>query len=252
MSLKNWWRTENARRAGEDVRNQRSLIWNDPPLEPERKRRWQKPRWGGARSRRTANARAKEAIDALEAAQGEAVEAVAATSVALEAAQGEAAAEGSRRLTTCSEKELKKVPVTTKLNKVRKVASSHASWVHRPSTQLTRYVPEPRVVVVLRGALPHDLCDSVGGELLQKKGWTPQAGDNINAGGYSSTRFQLNVPKPKPTDKLSAILSKFSAALHFTCAKGHTHLRSPCAMKGGSLQHTCLRWRSTWLLKINL
>jgi hypothetical protein len=31
--------------------------------------------------------------------------------------------------------------VTSKLNKVNKVASNHALWVTRPSTQLTRYVP---------------------------------------------------------------------------------------------------------------
>jgi hypothetical protein len=180
--------------------------------------------------RRTAKARRR----ALEAAQGEAAEAAAAAAVALDAAQGEAATEESRRLT--SEKELKKV--TSKLNKVKKVASNHASWVTRPSTQLTRYVPEPRVMVVLRGALPHDLCDSVRGELIQKKGWMPQDVDNVDTGGYASTRFQLDLPKPKPTDNVSAILSKFSAALHFTCAKGHMHLRSPCAIKGGSVQ----RW----------
>ena len=95
-------------------------------------------------------------------------------------------------------------------------------------------------MVVLRGALPHDLCDSVRGELIQKKGWTPQDVDNVDTGGNASTRLQLDLPKPKPTDNVSAILSKFSAALHFTCAKGHMHLRSPCAIdiKGGSVQ----RW----------
>jgi hypothetical protein len=233
MSLTSWRRIENSRRAGEAMRARAHRFCEDPPSEPERKRR-RKPRSGGARSRLTAKAKAEAATEALEAAQGEAVEAAAAASYALEAAQGEAAAEESLRLT--ASKELKKVQ--TKLNKVRKVASSHASWVNRPSTQLSRYVPEPRVMVVLRGALSHDLCDSVNGELLAKKGWINQGGDNINAGGYSSTRFQVNVPKPKPTDKLSAILRKFSAVLHFTCAKGHTHLRSPCAMKGGSVQ----RW----------
>ena len=232
MSLASWRRIENARRAGEDKRRvmEDFFTTKDPLAAPKRKRPWQKPRSGGARSRRTAKARRR----ALEAAQGEAAEAAAAAAVALEAAQGEAAAEESRRLT--SEKELKKV--TSKLNKVKKVASNHASWVTRPSTQLTRYVPEPRVMVVLRGALPHDLCDSVRGELIQKNGWVPQDVDNVDTGGYSSTRFQLDLPKPKPTDKLSAILSKFSAALHFTCAKGHMHLRSPCAIKGGSVQ----RW----------
>ena len=230
MSLTNWRRIENSRRAGEAVRERKIHVWVDPPSEPEPKKR--KSRSGGTRSRRTAKAKVTAAGEALEAAQGEAVEAAAAASYALDAAQGEAAAEESLRLTT--EKELKKA--TSKLNKVRKVASSHASWVNRPSTQLTRYVPEPRVMVVLRGCLPHDLCDSVNAELLAKKGWMLQAGDNSNAGGYSSTRFQLNVPKPKPTDKLSAILNKFSEVLHFTCAKGHTHLRSPCAMKGGSVQ----------------
>ena len=235
MSLASWRRIENARRAGEDKRRLMEDFFTakDPPSEPERKR-LRKPRSGGKRSRLRAKAQAEAATEALEAAQGEAVEAAAAASYALEAAQGEAAAEESLRLTTS--KELKKVQ--TKLNKVRKVASSHASWVNRPSTQLSRYVPEPRVMIVLRGALSHDLCDSVNGELLAKKGWINQGGDNINAGGYSSTRFQVNVPKPKPTDNLSAILRKFSAVLHFTCAKGHTHLRSPCAMKGGSVQ----RW----------
>ena len=233
MSLTSWRRIENSRRAGEAMRARARRFCEDTPSEPERKRR-RKPRSGGVRTRLTAKAKAEAATEALEAAQGEAVEAAAAASYALEAAQGEAAAEESLRLTTS--KELKKVQ--TKLNNVRKVASSHASWVNRPSTQLSRYVPEPRVMIVLRGALSHDLCDSVNGELLAKKGWINQGGDNINAGGYSSTRFQVNVPKPKPTDNLSAILRKFSAVLHFTCAKGHTHLRSPCAMKGGSVQ----RW----------
>ena len=66
----------------------------------------------------------------------------------------------------------------------------------------------------------------------------PQDVDNVDTSGYASTRFQLDLPKPKPTDNVSAILSKFSRALHFTCAKGHVHLRSPCAIKGGSVQ----RW----------
>ena len=125
----------------------------EPLAAPKRKRQYQKPRSGGGRSRRAAKARQL----ALEVAQGEAAEAAAAAAVALEAAQGEAAAEESRRLT--SDKELKKV--TSKLTKVNKVASSHASWVNRPSTQLTRYVPEPRVMLVLRGVLSHDLCLSL-------------------------------------------------------------------------------------------
>ena len=233
MSLDAWRRLTNCHRAHEDVRARTKHTWDDERAESKGRHR-KKPRSGGKRSRNAAKAKNKQAAEALEAAQGEAVEAAAAAADALEAAHGEAAAEGSLRLT--SEKELKKVQ--TKLDKVRKVVSSHASWVNRPSAQLTRYVPEPRVMVVLRAALSHDLCDSVNADLVAKKGWINQGGDNMNAGGYSSTRFQLNVPKPKPTDKLSAILSKFSEVLHFTCAKGHSHLRSPCAMKGGSLQ----RW----------
>jgi hypothetical protein len=67
-----------ARRAGEE---KREAIRNfskrkDPPLAQQRKRAWQKPRSGGARSRRTAKAKAKAATEALEAAQGEAVEAL--------------------------------------------------------------------------------------------------------------------------------------------------------------------------------
>ena len=114
MSLASWRRIENARRAGEETREamRNSSARKDPPSAPQRKRPWQKPRSGGARSRRTAMAKAKAATEALEAAQGE------------------AAAEESLRLTT--EKELKKA--TSKLNKVRKVASNHTSWVRRPST----------------------------------------------------------------------------------------------------------------------
>ena len=132
MSLASWRRIENARRAGEETREamRNFSARKDPPSAPQRKRPWQTPRSGGARSRRTAKAKAKAATEALEAAQGEAVEAAAAATEALEAAQGEAAAEESLRLTT--EKELKKA--TSKLNKVRKVASNHTSWVRRPST----------------------------------------------------------------------------------------------------------------------
>ena len=106
----------------------------------------------------------------------------------LKAAQAEAAAEESLRLTTA--KELKKV--TSVLKKVDKVASDHAPWVRRPSTQPTQFVDEPRVMVVLRGALPDDLCDSVRGDLVEQKGWMPQAGDKINAGRADSRRLIFN------------------------------------------------------------
>ena len=108
------------------------------------------------------------------------MEAASASSVALDlkAAQAKAAAIESLRLTTL--KEPKKVILV--LRKVKKVPSDHASWVRRSSTQPTRFVDDPRVMVVLRGALPHDLCDSVRDDLLAKEDWRLQGGDAVNTG----------------------------------------------------------------------
>ena len=92
--------------------------------------------------------------------------------------------------------------MTSALKKVNKAAASLGSWVRRPSTQPARFVNESRVLIVL----PDDLCDAVREDVLAKKGWVQQGDDKMNPGGFSSKRFQLNVPKPHPTEKMSAIL----------------------------------------------
>ena len=99
MSLTSWRRIENARRAGADKREGNIAIIEDPPSEPEPKKR--KSRSGGTRSRLTAKAKVTAAGEALEAAQGEAVEAAAAASCALDAAQGELGRRGGVSPTHC-------------------------------------------------------------------------------------------------------------------------------------------------------
>ena len=122
------------------------------------------------------------ATEALEAAQGEALVIAAANKVALDAAQGEAAANESRQLAT--EKELKKA--TSALKKVNKAAADLDPWVRRPSTQAPRFVPDPRVLIVLRGVLPHDLCDAVREDVLKKEGWVLQGGEGAIQGFHCS------------------------------------------------------------------
>ena len=108
-------------------------------------------------------------------------------------------------------------------------------WCRRPSTQASRFVDDPRVRIVLSGVVPDGVCDALREDVLTKKGWVQQGGDKTNPSGFSSSRFQLNVPKPSRKEKMGEILRKFSEALHFT-PKGHTHLRCPCVIRGGSTQ----------------
>ena len=110
-------------------------------------------------------------------------------------------------------------------------------WFRRPSTQAVRRVDEPRALVVLRGVFDEDVCDSAATELLAKKPWVLQGGDAGGRGGFSCSRYQLNVSKPVGGERYSHIVRKFSEVLHFT-VESHTHLRSPCTPKGGSTQ----RW----------
>ena len=80
---------------------------------------------------------------------------------------------------------------------MNRAAADLDPWCRRASTQASRYVPDPQVLIVLRGVLPDDLCDAVREDVLLKKGWMQQGGDKANPGGFSSSRWQLNVPKPK-------------------------------------------------------
>ena len=195
-----------------------------------------KSRPGGKRSRaagKAAQQRMIEKTEAFAAAQGEAAVAATAASAALEKSKCALSANQSLLGTTARELQ----SVTAKLTRVNKAAGNLAPWVRRPSTQPARFVDEPRILIVLRGVFDDDLCDATALDLLSKKAWVLQGGDSKRAGGLSSSRYQLNVPKPKPSDQIGLILKKFSENLHFT-PRCHSHLRSPCAIKGGSVQ----RW----------
>ena len=235
MSAKSWRRLQIAARCASEAKRgaMQAFTTSDSPVSKTRKRPWQKPRSGGKRSRQAAKAKAKAMTEALEAAKGEAVIVDAAASVALQTAKDRVIEMESLQRTT--QRELKKVSTT--LKRVQKAAASLDPWVRRPSTQPARFVHEPRVLMLLHGVFDNDLCDATAAELLARKPWVNQGGDTDNAGGFSSTRYQLHLPKAKSLGKINAILGKFSEALHFTPCS-HNHLRSPCSMKGGSTQ----RW----------